>query len=109
MISADGVVLLQAATCNYQVPAKLYEYLRARRPILALTDPRGDTAAILRSAGVDTIAPLDSKDAIARLLQRFLCMLDERSVPLPREEKVASASRQGRALELSRVLDAIAA
>ena len=39
MLAADGLLILQASNCNAQVPAKLYEYLRAKRPILALTDP----------------------------------------------------------------------
>jgi hypothetical protein len=51
MLAADGLLVLQAANCNYQVPAKLYEYLRARRPILALTDAAGDTAQTLADAG----------------------------------------------------------
>jgi len=45
MLTADGLLLFQAAMCNHQIPAKLYEYLRAGRPILALTDAAGDTAA----------------------------------------------------------------
>jgi glycosyltransferase involved in cell wall biosynthesis len=42
MMRADGLLVLQAANCNEQIPAKIYEYLRCRRPILGLTDPRGD-------------------------------------------------------------------
>ncbi len=34
MLRADGLVVLQADNCNAQIPAKLYEYLRCRRPIL---------------------------------------------------------------------------
>src|SRR5205085_9767730 len=41
MLSADGLLILQAANCSEQVSAKLYEYLRCRKPILALTDPTG--------------------------------------------------------------------
>ncbi len=48
MLGVDGLLLMQAANCNAQVPAKLYEYVRAGRPILALTDPAGDTARTLR-------------------------------------------------------------
>ena len=44
-----GLLLLQASNCNDQVPAKAYEYLRCHRPVLALTDPAGDTAELLRS------------------------------------------------------------
>ena len=51
MISSDALLILQASNCNDQIPAKLYECLRARRPILGLTDPAGDTAAALRAAG----------------------------------------------------------
>jgi len=108
MMATDGLLVLQATICNNQVPAKLYEYLRARRPILALTDPRGDTAAVLRSAGIDTIAPLDSQEEIARLLVRFLELLRQRRAPVAREAAVAAASRRSRTMELASVLDAVA-
>ncbi len=47
MLDSDGLILFQAANCNYQIPAKLYEYLRTGRPILGLIDKKGDTAKIL--------------------------------------------------------------
>jgi hypothetical protein len=106
MQRADGLLVLQAANCNYQVPAKLYEYLRARRPILALTDPQGDTAAVLRAAGVDSIAPLDSKDAIRRTLAAFLGQVRDRRAPLPSAAAVAACSRRARTAQLAAVLDA---
>jgi glycosyltransferase involved in cell wall biosynthesis len=108
MMAADGLLVLQAAICNNQVPAKLYEYLRARRPILALTDPDGDTAAVLRNAGIDTIARLDSKEEIARLLVRFLDLVRLKRAPVADEAVIASASRRSRTLELAWVLDAVA-
>ena len=108
MLAADGLLLLQAAICNDQVPAKLYEYLRARRPILALTDPKGDTATVLRNAGIDTIARLDSEEEIARLLVRFLELLRQQRAPVAGEATVAAASRRSRTIELSRLLDAVA-
>jgi glycosyltransferase involved in cell wall biosynthesis len=107
MLAADGLLLLQAAVCNDQVPAKLYEYLRARRPILALTDPAGDTAAVLRNAGIDTIARLDSQAEISRLLVHFLDLLRRQSAPVAGEATVAAASRRARTIELARVLDAV--
>ena len=56
MLTVDGLLVLQAANCNDQIPAKTYEYLRAQQPLLALTDPAGDTADVIRRAGIDTIA-----------------------------------------------------
>ncbi len=108
MRAADGLLVLQAANCNYQVPAKLYEYLRAGPPILALTDPAGDTAGVLRDAGIDTIAPLDSQEEIARMLTRFLELLRQQRAPVATKAKVASASRRARSSELARVFDEVA-
>jgi hypothetical protein len=109
MLTADGLLLLQAGNCNYQLPAKLYEYFRARRPILALTDPAGDTAAALTDAGIDTIAPLDSQEAISRLIIRFLDLMRRRAAPVPSEAKIAAASRKLRTAELAAILDDVAA
>jgi glycosyltransferase involved in cell wall biosynthesis len=103
MLSADGLLVLQASNCNAQVPAKLYEYMRARRPIVALTDPAGDTAAVVRNAGVGAIAPLDDSTAIATLLRRFVS--HPSASTLPRDDAIAGASRRQRTGQLARLLD----
>ncbi len=71
MLEADGLLLFQASNCNHQIPAKLYEYLRAQRPIFALTDQAGDTAAMLKEAKLNNIAPIDDAKTIQRKLLRF--------------------------------------
>lgn len=109
MLSADGLLILQAANCNRQVPAKLYEYLRARRPILALTDPAGDTARTLRGAGIDTIARLDASDEIADALVRFIALAKDGMAPCVPEDKIGAYSRRARARELAEALDSTAA
>ena len=105
MLTVDALLLLQAGNCNQQVPAKLYEYLRAGRPILALTDAAGDTALALRAAGVSRLAALDSVAAIAALLRHHLATggPDLR----PTRQAVAQASRRARAQELARRLDTL--
>jgi glycosyltransferase involved in cell wall biosynthesis len=107
MLSAGGLLILQASNCNHQIPAKLYEYLRAKRPILALTDPIGDTAAALRNAGIDTIAPLDDRDAIAAAIARFVPLAQEGKAPIASDEMVAANSRQSRTAQLARLLDRV--
>jgi glycosyltransferase involved in cell wall biosynthesis len=105
MLAADGLLVLQASNCNDQVPAKLYEYLRAGRPILALADPVGDTAAVLRDAGIDTIAPLNREEDITRALAGFLDLIRERRAPIAAKSQVEAASRRSRTCELARILD----
>jgi len=107
MLRADGLLVMQAAGCNEQIPAKIYEYLRAQRPIIALTDPVGDTATTLVGAGVKDIAPLDSATAIAALLARFVDALKRCEIQLPHAEAVRRASRRERTGELVRLLDSL--
>jgi hypothetical protein len=108
MLDADGLLLFQASNCNHQIPAKVYEYLRARRPILALTDPEGDTAGVLREAGVGTIAPLDSAPAIAGTLDGFLRGLQSGDLPVASDEELARHSRRFQTGQLAALLDSVA-
>jgi glycosyltransferase involved in cell wall biosynthesis len=107
MLSADALLILQASNSNNQIPAKLYEYLRAQRPILALTDLAGDTAATLRNVGIDTIAPLDSKEEIMQAVLRILALARENKAPIAPLEKVLSHSRRFRTKELAILLDSV--
>ena len=107
MLAADGLLLLQAANCNGQIPAKLYEYLRCRRPILALTDLAGDSAAKLRHCGIDTIGQLASSSDCARALLRFLELARQGRAPLASSTVIALQSRQERSHALAELLDQV--
>jgi glycosyltransferase involved in cell wall biosynthesis len=109
MMRADGLLVMQASNCNAQIPAKIYEYLRAGRPIVGLTDPAGDTAQVLRQAGVTSVAPLDAEEAITGLLQRFVERATDGTSWVAPAKAVRLASRQARAVELARLLDQVSA
>lgn len=51
LMAGAHVLLLLAQQQPLQIPAKLYEYLGARRAILAFADEGGETAAMLRRVG----------------------------------------------------------
>lgn len=105
MLSADGLLIFQSSGCNHQIPAKLYEYFRARRPIFALTDPAGDTAEEMRQVGMDTIVHLDDKDAILAGLTTFIAALEAGRAPVPSVEAVKRYSREAKTGELASLLD----
>jgi len=107
MLAVDGLLVFQAANCNHQIPAKIYEYLRARRPILALTDPEGDTAKVLLAAGLTGIAPLDDKDAIASKLLEFISNIQNHKNAIADDIHIAEHSRQARSKLLADLLDTI--
>ena len=108
MMSVDALLVMQASNCNAQIPAKVYEYLRAGKPILGLTDPAGDTAGVLRDAGVPDIVPLDSADAIANSLPVLVQDWSQGRTVLPQPSAVQHASRRGRSQALAALLDHVA-
>jgi glycosyltransferase involved in cell wall biosynthesis len=109
MLDADGLLLFQASNCNHQVPAKLYEYLRARRPILALTDPIGDTAEALRKAKFQSIVPLDDHGPIARALVEFMDDVRQGRARVGDDEEIQSHSRRSRTRALAQIFDEVTA
>jgi len=107
MLSADGLLVMQASNCNEQIPAKIYEYLRAGRPILALTDPLGDTATTLRNAGAGDMARLDSVEEICEILPAFIDAIRCSKAALPLVQAVEQASRVGRTAQLAKLLESV--
>jgi glycosyltransferase involved in cell wall biosynthesis len=85
----------------------VYEYLRTGRPILALAT--GDTASVVRSAGIGSIAPLESARAIRDQLMAFLQMLRNGNAPGGSEAVVQKHSRRHKTRELSELLLEVAA
>jgi glycosyltransferase involved in cell wall biosynthesis len=106
MAAADGCLLLQASNCNQQIPAKVYEYLYARKPILALTDPVGDTGQLLAGLSIPYITALDDKHAIKVALPQFLDQLRSGTVLLPAWDTIMRYSRRSLTRELAQTLAA---
>lgn len=109
MLDADGLLIFQARNCNWQIPAKVYEYLRAQRPILALTDRDGDTGNLLMAEGIDTIVPIDASDQIAQGLLEFLTKIRNNTAPVATRSGIERHSRRSRTQELAALLDSVLA
>jgi glycosyltransferase involved in cell wall biosynthesis len=105
MLRADALLAMQGSGCNEQIPAKIYEYLRAGKPIICLSDPAGDTVGVLRQAGVCADARLDSAEDIANRLPLLLDAVRAGKADLPDRKTVHLASRRKRAEALARILD----
>jgi glycosyltransferase involved in cell wall biosynthesis len=105
MLEADGLLLFQGRTSNPAIPAKLYEYLRARRPIFALVDEQGETATVLRNAKIGTRVPLDSTEAIAAGLLSFLEQVRVGRAVVATTEEIECHSRKTKAAEMACVFE----
>ena len=104
MFRADALLLFQGHNSNPAIPAKLYEYLRVKRPLFALVDPGGESARLLKQVGVTTVAPMEDEVEIARRLGHFLDRLERRDAALVPDLDTAAFSRERRASELEALL-----
>jgi glycosyltransferase involved in cell wall biosynthesis len=76
MCRSDILLLLDTPGRRVGVPAKLYEYIGAGRPVLALTEQDGDVAWVIRESGIPAriVSPLDAagiKQALIELSQEL--------------------------------------
>ena len=107
MLGADILLVFQGSAFNTQVPAKIYEYFRARKPILALVDPCGETARVLAGSGFDTIVSMTDSIGIGRTLERLLQQIGAGQAHVVSNAVVAASSRAHRARQLAAVLDRV--
>ncbi len=109
MLDADALLLIQGRQYNDQVPAKLYEYLRAARPILALVHPEGATAEALRGCDRDPFgADVDDVPGIASSLRQLLNDARHGTQRPLNPSAAAPFSRARRATELAQLLSTVA-
>jgi hypothetical protein len=103
MLNVDGLIVFQGTPFNTQIPAKIYEYFRARKPIFGLVDPSGETARVLGAAGFQNMAMMDSATAIIPALDSFISQIQSGNARIASEDVIAAASRTNRAAELAHV------
>ncbi len=105
MLRADGLLLFQGTPCNHQIPAKLYEYFRARRPLLCITDPDGDTAAAARAAGVSHIFPWNSREQLVSMMRAYFSGAISDASLVANEGATIASSRRSQTERLAEILD----
>jgi hypothetical protein len=78
-LESDGLLLIQPQT-NIQVPAKLFEYLRMGRPILAYVARDSPSERILQRSGVpfQCIYPEHTPEQMEQRFLSYIAMLDGR-------------------------------
>lgn len=103
--NADGLLLFQGPQYDRQIPAKVYEYLRAGRPIFALVGEHGETAALLRRSGGAEIVPIDDASTIEARLSAFIGALRSGTAARVQRSVAAGFSRRAQTAKLADLLD----
>ena len=107
--NSAGLLLLQGPSCDHQIPAKAYEYLRVGRPILALASQAGATAALLRECGGATIVNIEDTNEIELALPIFMDALGRNTHSLPDQSRLRSYGRKAQAESLAKMLNSTVA
>jgi len=95
-----------SAVTRQNVSGKIFEYLAARRPVLAVVPPDGAAADIIRQSGVGVVVSPDDPPAVLAALQQCLEVARAQRPPFPRHEAgVARFSRQRLTEELAGIFE----
>lgn len=69
--SSALILVINSSSPRGTLTSKVFEYLRAQRPILALVPAQNEAAGLLRSCGHDLICAMESADSIRNCLLRL--------------------------------------
>jgi glycosyltransferase involved in cell wall biosynthesis len=110
MHRADILLLLDRPGKRVSIPAKLFEYFGAARPILALCEPDSDTAWALQASGLPhrIVAPLDVA-GIVHALSELRAGLERGTLTLPAPQQLAAFTRANLTEKLAGHLDRVLA
>ena len=99
---AHLLLLILTDTKNAQgnIPGKLFEYIATGRPIIALGDPKGDSAKILDNSGSGRVFPHTDLKGIEAFLQNF-----EPNIDFRKSGSIGKYSRKNLTQQLSQLLD----
>jgi glycosyltransferase involved in cell wall biosynthesis len=105
LLMRANLLLLLAERFVIQIPGKTYEYLRAGRPILAIT-PDGALADFLRRTGAGWVVdPKDDDGVLAAVRERYLQWKAGERGPTANPEIVAGFDRRKLAGRLAELFD----
>jgi len=101
MLIADVLMIFQHRTCDWQVPAKLFEYFIVNKPMLILAGSNSDTLALVKESKCTFISSeIDDINNIKAAIKK--CMFNE--PPLKKRHDITSYSRLNGAKKLARYL-----
>lgn len=66
------LILTNTKNAKGNIPGKLFEYIATQRPIIALGDPQGDSAKIIREAGAGKVFAHQDKNHMMEFLQSIV-------------------------------------
>ena len=105
----SAVLLLlvnNTSNANLIIPAKLFEYLKQKRPVLSFGAPDSDVSVILEESGFEGCLAYDDEDSIKELVGRYYAQFKQMDYTIPGSD-IAKFSRKMLTKELAQQLDTV--
>lgn len=110
MARSDVLLLFQGPSCQDQIPAKAYEYLRTGRPIFAMTPATSETARLIYQTNAGVVVPPDDAEKIARVLLAWIDQIKAGTkLPEADQKLIRTFSRKNQTAELANIVQKLAA
>ncbi len=107
-MQADILLLIHTPGYAHGLPAKIFEYLGAHRPVLVLADHPGDIAWVLKESGtLHRIAPLADVAKIKQAIVELVRELKAGTPIAPADRDVMPFTRQDMARQFAERMDAL--
>jgi len=87
------------------IPGKIFEYLGASRPILAIGPTRGDVASILSGTHAGTIVGPDDRDGLSRAIEKYY--QDHKEGVVRQPAQISEFSRKNLTNQLQQLLNSL--
>lgn len=100
MHSSNANLLIQDTVFKYQIPGKLYDYIQAKQPILAICPPNSATSNRCKSIPNSIQAWSDNE-----IYQALLSLISGSNMPKLNDDSIASFSRRARTVELAELAE----
>lgn len=105
---ADILVMIQTEGHTAAIPAKLFEYIGAKRPILVLADPPGDIEWVLQQSGtLHRIAPVRDVALIKKAIKELLAELANNSPVISEGRDILLFTREYMVQQFAAELDSL--
>jgi hypothetical protein len=110
LLRSDALLLIvdEIAGSDQVVPGKVYEYLGAHKPVLAIAPVNGAIAGLLRETRAGETAEHADHETIATIFLRYYrAFWGEETIPAPDENAVKQYERKESTRKLATILDSL--
>lgn len=102
-----GIVSLDPRNSAHNVPGKFLTYLCFGLPVLALVNPSGDLAGLIRETSVGIVVSGPGRDALRESLQRFLEMPADELEAMGRRARRLAEERYTTSVAVRKILEGL--